>query len=164
MQAARLSSPDPGERMASHRQAPAPPELTQGGIGLRTSPVPLRFSDTQLMRFVLRLLLNGVAIVVAAYFVRGLVLSGPVAALEAGVMLGLINAIIRPVLKILAFPITVLTLGLFTLVINGVCLWLTTVVVGGFEIETVTAAVVGALVVGVVSWLLSLVLAPKRDD
>jgi len=116
------------------------------------------------MRFLLRLLLNGIAIVVAAYVVPGVIVRGPEAALLAGVILGLVNAFIRPVLKFLAFPITILTLGLFTLVINAACFALTALLVDGFAIEGVMPAIVGALLVSVVSWLLSVVLVPNRKD
>ena len=110
------------------------------------------------MRFVLRLLLNGVAIVVAAAIVPGVVITDPVAALKAGVILGLINATIRPVLGFLAFPITILTLGLFTFVLNAVCFALTAYLVRGFSVTGVLRAIVGALVVSVVSWVLSVML------
>jgi putative membrane protein len=113
------------------------------------------------MRFLLRLLLNGAAILLAAAVVNGVHLNGPVAALIAGVVLGLINATIRPVLKIIAFPITLLTLGLFTLVINAVCFGLTAFLVPGFSIEGPVAAFLGALIVAFVSWVLSLALAPR---
>jgi putative membrane protein len=115
------------------------------------------------MRFLLRLLLNGVAIVVAANVITGLHLNGYVAALIAGAVLGLVNAVIRPVLKILTFPITILTLGLFTLVINAVCFALTAAVVDGFEIDGAVPAFLGALLVTFVSWALSLVLVPKKE-
>ena len=116
------------------------------------------------MRFLLRLVLNAVAIIVAAYVVPGVRVAGPEAALVAGVILGLINTFIRPLLSFLAFPITVITLGLFTLVINAVCFALTAELVDGLELDGATAAVLGALFVSVVSWLLSLVLVPKNKE
>jgi putative membrane protein len=114
------------------------------------------------MRFLLRLLLNSVAIVIAAAIVPGVVIDEPVAALKAGVILGLINATIRPVLGFFAFPITVLTLGLFTFVLNAVCFALTAYLVRGFALTGVLPAIIGALVVSLVSWLLSVLLVPKR--
>ena len=114
------------------------------------------------MRFLFRLLLNGVAIVVAAAVVPGIVLSGPLAAIEAGAILGLVNAVIRPILNVLMFPITVLTLGLFIFVINAGCLALTALVVPGFDLAGVVPAFAGALIVSLVSWVLSLVLVPNR--
>ncbi len=116
------------------------------------------------MSFLLRLLLNGAAILLAAALIDGIHLNGPVAALVAGIVLGLINAFIRPVLTIVTFPITILTLGLFTLVINAVCFALTAYLVPGFAIDTAMAAFWGALLVSVVSWMLSLALAPRRGS
>jgi putative membrane protein len=115
------------------------------------------------MRFLLRLLLNVLAIIVTAYVVPGVIVRTTQAAFAAGAILGLINAFIRPVLTILTFPITILTLGLFTLVINALCFALTAYLVDGFALTGVTAAVLGALMVTVVSWLLSVVLVPNRD-
>ena len=114
------------------------------------------------MRFLLRLLLNGVAIVIAGAVVPGVVIDGPLAALKAGVILGLVNATIRPVLGILTFPITILTLGLFIFVINAVCFALTAYFVDGFSLTGALAAFVGALLVTLVSWALSVILVPKR--
>ena len=115
------------------------------------------------MRFLLRLLLNGVAIVLAANVITGIHLKGYGAALIAGAVLGLVNAFIRPILKFFTFPITILTLGLFTLVINTACFALTAELVDGFEIDGTVPAFLGALLVTVVSWMLSLVLVPKKE-
>jgi putative membrane protein len=107
------------------------------------------------MGFLLRLLLNGLAIVAAAWLVPGVHLNGLVPALIAGVMLGLVNALVRPVLVILTLPFTLITLGLFLLVVNTICLALTAAVVPGFDIAGFGAAFLGALIVTVVSWTLS---------
>jgi putative membrane protein len=115
------------------------------------------------MRFLVRLVLNGVAIVVAAAIIPGIILCDVPTALMAGVVLGFVNAIIRPVLKIISFPITILTLGLFTFVINAVCFALAAYLVDGFEITGIVPAFVGALLVTFVSWALSAVLVPKKD-
>ena len=116
------------------------------------------------MRFVLRLLLNGVAIFLAAYIVPGLSVTGAGTALIAGLVLALVNAVIRPVLKLLTFPITLLTLGLFIFVVNAVCLALAAWFVPGFSIDGFVAALLGALVISVVSWILSAIFAGKREE
>jgi putative membrane protein len=108
-----------------------------------------------MMRFLARLFLNGLALLVAAYFVPGLSLSSPAAALFAGAALGVVNAIVRPVLLVLTFPFTLLTLGLFIFVVNGLCLGLAAAIVPGFEIASFTAAFFGALIVSIVSWILN---------
>lgn len=107
------------------------------------------------MRFLVRLVLNAVAIMLAAYLVPGLSVSGFGAALLAALMLGFVNAIVRPVLFLLTLPFTLLTLGLFIFVLNAICLGLTAAVVPGFDISGVGAALIGALVVSVVSWVLN---------
>jgi len=103
----------------------------------------------------LRVVMNAGAIYLAAAIVPGLEITGLPAALGAGLVLGLINAIVRPVLIILTLPATLLTLGLFLFVLNGLCLWLTSLIVKGFEVHGFGAAVLGALLVSVVSWILN---------
>lgn len=110
------------------------------------------------MRILARAFLNGVAIIVAAWFVPGLHLSGPGAALIAGLILGVVNVLVKPVLLVLTLPLTLVTLGLFLFVVNAVCLAATAAVVPGFDISGFWAAVLGALVVSVVSWILNGVL------
>jgi putative membrane protein len=107
------------------------------------------------MRFLARLVLNGVAIIVAAWIVPGLQLTGVLPALVAGAILGVVNALVRPVLLILTLPLTLVTLGLFIFVINALCLALTASVVPGFEISGFWAALFGALLVSIVSWILN---------
>ena len=113
------------------------------------------------MRFLLRLLLNGVAVFLAAQLIPGIGIASPGAALVAGIVLGLVNAVIRPVLILLTLPATVLTLGLFIFVVNAVCLALAAWFVPGFTISGFWAALFGALVISVVSWLLSVILIDK---
>ncbi|MEZ5319029.1 MAG: phage holin family protein [Vicinamibacterales bacterium] len=107
------------------------------------------------MRFLARLFLNGIAIIVAAWLLPGLSLDGPGSALLAGAILGLVNAIVRPVLFVLTLPLTLVTLGLFLFVLNAICLGLTAAVVPGFGIAGFGSALAGALVVSVVSWILN---------
>ena len=111
------------------------------------------------MRFLARLLLNGIAIIIAAWIVPGLQLTSVLAALAAGAILGVVNALVRPVLFILTLPLTLVTLGLFIFVINALCLGLTAAVVPGFEISGFGAAFIGALLVTIVSWVLNGLLA-----
>jgi putative membrane protein len=107
------------------------------------------------MGFLLRVLLNGLAIFAAAWLVPGVYLAGPVPAIIAGLILGLVNALVRPLLILLTLPFTLITLGLFLLVVNTICLALTAALVPGFEISGFFAAFLGALIVTIVSWLLS---------
>jgi putative membrane protein len=115
------------------------------------------------MRFLLRTLLNGIAIVVAAWFIPGVQLTGIVPALFAGVLLGFVNALIRPILLLLTLPFTLLTLGLFIFVVNAICFALTAALVPGFEISGFFAAFFGAIVVSLVSWVLNAILADETE-
>jgi putative membrane protein len=105
--------------------------------------------------FLLRVLINAGAIYLAAAIVPGIEVDSALTALGAGLVLGLINAVVRPVLVVLTLPVTVLTLGLFLFVLNGLCLWLTALVVKGFVVQGFWPAVLGALLVSVVSWTLT---------
>jgi len=104
--------------------------------------------------WILRWLLNIVAIFITAYLIPGFELTFW-GAIVGSVFLGIINAIIRPVLIILTLPLNIVTLGLFTLVINGFMLWLTAITVKGFDISGFGAAILSALVLTIVSFLLS---------
>lgn len=114
------------------------------------------------MKFLLRLLLNALAVMTAAYFVPGLTLSGPGAALLAGVVLGFVNAIVRPVLFVLTLPFTLVTLGLFLFILNAICLALTAALVPGFSIGGFWPAVFGALIVSLVSWVVNATIVSER--
>ena len=107
------------------------------------------------MGFLLRLIVNAAALWVAAQLVPGIVVAGLTPLLLAALVLGLINAIVRPVLVILTLPLTLLTLGLFIFVLNAFCLWLTSRIAPGFEVQTFGSALLGALVVSIVSWILT---------
>lgn len=105
------------------------------------------------MGFLLRVAVNALAIALAAHLVRGIQVDGVVSALVAGLALAVINAVVRPVLLVLTLPITLVTLGLFILALNGLCLWLAAAVVPGFHVAGFWAAVLGALCVSLVSWV-----------
>jgi putative membrane protein len=111
--------------------------------------------------FIVRVLVNAAVIALAAALVPGLHLAGAMPALLAGLVLGLINALVRPVLVVLTLPLTLLTLGLFLLVLNGICLALTAWLVPGFDIDGFLPAVLGALVISVVSWVLTAFLSDR---
>jgi putative membrane protein len=100
---------------------------------------------------------NAAMIYVAAQVVPGITLRGKPLwpALLAGLVLALVNAVVRPVLKVLTLPLTLLTLGLFLFVLNAFCLWLTSAIVPGFDVQGFWAAFLGALLISVVSWALT---------
>lgn len=111
------------------------------------------------MGFLLRILINTLAIVLAAHLIRGIQLDSILSAIAAGLLLGVVNAVVRPVLLILTLPITLVTLGLFLVVLNGLCLWLVATVVKGFHVDGFGSAVLGALVVSAVSWVLTVLVS-----
>ena len=105
--------------------------------------------------FLVRVLVNTLAIALAASVIPGVELDGVVPALAAGLVLGFINALIRPILLILTLPITFVTLGLFILVVNGLCFWFVAWLIDGFRVKGFWPAVGGALVVSAESWALT---------
>jgi putative membrane protein len=107
------------------------------------------------MGFLLRVIVNALAIILAAAIVPGITLDSVLAALGAGLLLGLINAVVRPILLLLTLPITLVTLGLFLFVLNALCFWLVAAVVGGLHVAGFWSAFFGALVVSAVSWLVT---------
>jgi putative membrane protein len=108
------------------------------------------------MFFIFRLLIHMVAILIISYLLPGLIrVEGIWAALVAAFLLGIVNAILRPILVFFTLPITLLTFGLFLLVINGLMLWLVSLLVRGFHVNGFWGAVLGSLLISIVSWILS---------
>jgi len=97
-----------------------------------------------------------VAILIISYLLPGLIrVDGIWAALVAAFLLGIVNAVLRPILVFFTFPITLLTFGLFLLVINGLMLWLVSAIVKGFHVNGFWGAVLGSILISLVSWILS---------
>lgn len=115
------------------------------------------------MKLLLSWLLNAIALLAVAYFVPDIHISGLEVALIAAVVIGLVNMLIKPILVILTLPVTILTLGLFILVINGLLFWGVGHVLQGFNVVTFKAGIIGALAYSVISWLLSALLISKKD-
>jgi putative membrane protein len=100
-------------------------------------------------------ILNAVALLAVAWLLPGIALAGFGSALLAALGLGFINTLVRPVLALLTLPITLLTLGIFYLVLNGLLFWLASALLPGFHVQGFGSALVGALLYGVVAWALS---------
>jgi len=107
------------------------------------------------MGILIRWLILTAAILIASYLLDGIHVSGFMSAFFAAAILGILNAFFRPILFILTFPITVLTLGLFTFVINAVLLMMASGVISGFEVRGFWTAVFGSLLISLVSWVLT---------
>ena len=115
------------------------------------------------MRIILRILINAAALWVAAQLFDGITLSDrPLSVLFVAIVFGLVNSFIRPVVKLLTFPITIVTLGLFIFVVNAAMLQLTDWLTSGLEVSGFWTAIGGGIVISVVSWFLS-VLLPDED-
>ncbi len=108
------------------------------------------------MPFFIRMGANAVAILLIGYLLPQVVtVDGVMAALAAAFVLGLVNAVVRPLFVLLTLPVTVVTLGAFLLVINGLLLWLVTGFVPGFHVNGFLGAVVGSVLLSIVSWILT---------
>jgi len=118
------------------------------------------------MPFLIRLLVNAAALWVATQVVSGVTFDGGLLPmLEVALVFGVVNALLRPVAKILTFPIIIVTLGIFALVINGLMLWLTSSLSSalglGFHVSGFWAAFWGAIVVSLVSLVLSMLIRDR---
>jgi putative membrane protein len=114
------------------------------------------------MSFLLHWLIVALSLWFAAYIVPGVRLASGTTLLIAALVLGLVNAIVRPVLTIITLPLTILTLGLFYLVVNGLAFMLATMLVPGFSVDSFGSAVLGALVVSIISWIIGGLLGRER--
>jgi len=103
----------------------------------------------------IRWLILTAAIMFASYVIEGIVVRGFFSALLAAAVLGILNAFFRPILIVLTLPINILSLGLFTFIINAVLLKMVSVVISGFEVYGFWSAVFGSLLISIVSWILS---------
>ena len=114
------------------------------------------------MRLLLLWILNAVALLAVTWLLPSIQVSGFGTALIAALVLGFINTLVRPVLAILTLPITVLTLGIFYLVLNGLLFWLASALLPGFHVAGFWAAVFGAILYGVIAWALSALIPNQK--
>lgn len=114
------------------------------------------------MRLLLHWILSAVAVWIVAHIVPGISVSGPIAALIAALVIGLVNATLGLLLKILTFPLTILTLGLFWFVINALMLELAAWLVNGFYVRNFIAALIGAVMLSLVSSVLQWLVMPSK--
>lgn len=107
------------------------------------------------MYLLLLWILNALALIAVANFVPGIHVDGFAAALIAAFFLGLVNTLIRPIFLILTLPVTMITLGLFIFVINGLLFWFTGSILKGFVVDNFWSGVLGAVLYSIFSWALS---------
>lgn len=113
------------------------------------------------MRLILTWLINAAALLALPYLLHSVTVTSLGAALIAALVLGLVNTLIRPVLVVLTLPVTVLSLGLFILVINAVLFWAVAHLVDGFQVAGFASAFIAAIVYSIISWALSALLLKK---
>lgn len=116
------------------------------------------------MRLLVRWLINALSLLIVAYIVPGFELHGFVAALIAAVVFGLVNATLGLVLRVLTFPLTIVTFGLFLVVINAIMLKMAASVTPGFAVHTWTAALIGAILLSLISAFLHWLIKDERQD
>ncbi|MCB9730835.1 MAG: phage holin family protein [Deltaproteobacteria bacterium] len=107
--------------------------------------------------FLVHMLTTAALLLLVAHLVRGVHIAGWGAAFIGALALGLVNALVRPLMVLLTFPLTLLTLGLFLLVVNALMLWLTSAIVPGIRIDSFAPAFWGSLLLSILNTLISLV-------
>jgi putative membrane protein len=112
--------------------------------------------------FLIRLLINAAALFLVAYIVPGVAVTGPLGAIVGALVLGVVNAILRPILIILSLPIQIVTLGLFTLVINAALFWFVGHLGIGLIVNGWWPALLGSIILSIVSFVLTRGFAPAR--
>ncbi len=111
--------------------------------------------------FVIRWIVNALALILTAWLLKGIEFSGVFAPFVAALVIGVLNAVLRPFLILITLPLNILTLGLFTFVVNGFLIYITAKVVNGFVVENFWAAFVGAIFLSIISFLLSFFISDK---
>jgi len=107
------------------------------------------------MSLIIKLLINALALIITANIIKGVHLNSFTSAIWAALILGAVNMVIRPIMLLVTLPINLLTLGLFTLVVNALMLWITSQLVPGFVIDSFLSALIGSIVLSLISTILS---------
>jgi putative membrane protein len=116
------------------------------------------------MRLLLTWIINAAALMALPYLMHSVTITSIGTAFIAALVLGLVNTLIRPVLVLLTLPVTLVSLGLFILVINGFLFWIVAQMVGGFHVEGFLSAMLAAILYSVISWALSALLLSKDGN
>jgi putative membrane protein len=107
-----------------------------------------------MLKLILKFIITALALLAIAHLVPGIIISGFATALLAAVIWGIVGVTIKPLVHLMALPVTILTLGLFSFIINALLFWLVAALVPGFEIAGFVPALLGSLVLSIVHWLL----------
>jgi len=106
------------------------------------------------MQFIINLVVNGFAVFIASYLLPGVQVKDFFTAIVVSIVLGIANTILKPILVILTLPITIVSLGLFYIVINGLLILLTSAIVPGFTVKNLLWAIIFSFVLSIVNWFL----------
>ena len=106
------------------------------------------------MRLIIKLAINTFALLIVEYLVPGFVLTDINAAVVTAVVIGIVNTFIRPIIQLIALPISILSFGIFAFLINVALLWFTSIYVPGFQISTFSTAILASIILSLVSWFL----------
>lgn len=115
-----------------------------------------------MVRFIIRLLISSVSLILVAYLIPGISFNSYSTVIVAALILGIMNAIVRPIILILTLPINILTLGIFTFIINALMLWLVHLLLPGFHITNFYTAIWGALIYWIINWGINLLFEDKH--
>ena len=116
-----------------------------------------------MLSLIARWIINAAALLLVAYLYPGVTVASFWAAMLAALVLGLVNALIRPLLGLLTLPVTVLTLGLFLFVINALMFWLAAEIVSGFRVTGFWAALIGSVLYSLITLITSWLLFPRKN-
>ncbi|MET0545447.1 MAG: phage holin family protein [Caulobacterales bacterium] len=111
--------------------------------------------------FIIKAIAAGLGLAAAAHFVPGVKFTSTASLVVAAILLGVVNALVKPVAVIVTLPLTIVTIGLFLFVLNGLLLWLVAAMLKGFTITGLWPAILGSIVVSIVSWVTLLVLGER---
>ena len=106
-----------------------------------------------MLRFIIQALVTALRLWLSSEVIAGVDFSSTASLIAAAVLLGIVNAVVRPILVVLTFPITIVTLGLFLLVVNAATIGLVSIILGGFTLDGLWPGIGAAVVTGLVSWV-----------
>ena len=147
------------EELAQHRRTPI---YWFSSLAGETPPSAESVGGAMLARFIVRAIFAAIGLAIAAHLVPGVRYDSLASLIAAAVLLGIVNAFVRPVVFVLTLPLTILTLGLFLLVVNAAMIGLVAVLLGGFHVNGLVPGVLAAIVTGVTSWIGGLAMGDAR--
>lgn len=116
-----------------------------------------------MLRFIIQAVVTALGLWLAAEFITGVEVLSSGSLIAAAVLLGLVNALVRPVLTFITFPLTVITFGLFLLVVNAATIGIVAMLLGGFNVAGLLPGIGAAIVTGLVSWVAGWFIGDKKD-